>query len=74
MEVLILLIFVSLLLAGAAVGLFVWLAGQRTFEHGDRLELLPLDDGDRRGAHRYTAPPAPDQNDPSERASQREET
>lgn len=44
MEVLILLIFVSLLLAGSAVGLFVWLTRQRTFEHGDRLELLPIEE------------------------------
>ena len=44
MEVLILLIFVSLLLAGSAVGLFAWLTKERTFEHGDRLELLPIDD------------------------------
>jgi cbb3-type cytochrome oxidase maturation protein len=45
-EVLILLIFVSLLLAASAVGLFVWLAKQRTFEHGERLELLPMDTSD----------------------------
>lgn len=43
MEVLILLIFVSLLLAGSAVGLFVWLTREHTFEHGDRLMLLPIE-------------------------------
>ena len=47
MEVLILLVFVSLTLAGSAVGLFVWLTRERTFEHGDRLELLPMDDAER---------------------------
>lgn len=46
MDVLILLIFVSLLLAGSGVGLFVWLTKQRTFEHGERLELLPIDDAE----------------------------
>jgi len=46
-EVLILLVFVSLTLAGSAVGLFVWLTRERTFEHGDRLELLPMDDAER---------------------------
>jgi cbb3-type cytochrome oxidase maturation protein len=44
MEVLVLLVFVSLTLAGSAVGLFAWLARQRTFQHGERLALLPLDD------------------------------
>ncbi len=47
MEVLILLVFVSLTLAGSAVGLFVWLTRERTFEHGERLELLPMDDAER---------------------------
>ena len=44
MEVLTLLVFVSLTLAGSAVGLFVWLTRQKTFEHAERLALLPLDD------------------------------
>lgn len=44
MDVLILLVFVSLTLAGAAIGLFAWLIRQRTFEHSERLELLPIDD------------------------------
>lgn len=44
MEVLILLVFVSLMLAGSAVGLFAWLIRQRTFEHDERLVLLPIDE------------------------------
>lgn len=44
MEVLILLVFVSLVLAGSAIGLFTWLVRQRTFEHVERLELMPIDD------------------------------
>ncbi len=43
MEVLILLIAVSLVLATAAVGFFTWTVIQRTHEHSDRLTLLPLD-------------------------------
>ncbi|MDQ3036659.1 MAG: cbb3-type cytochrome oxidase assembly protein CcoS [Myxococcota bacterium] len=45
MEVLILLVFVSLTLAGSAIGLFTWLIRQKTFEHDERLVLLPIDDG-----------------------------
>lgn len=44
MEVLVLLVFVSLTLAGSAVGLFAWLVRQRTFQHADRLALAPLED------------------------------
>ena len=44
MEVLILTTFVSLVLATAGVGLFVWSARARTFDHADRLALLPLRD------------------------------
>lgn len=44
MEVLILTTFVSLFLAAAGVGLFVWSVRARTFDHADRLALLPLDD------------------------------
>jgi hypothetical protein len=36
--------FVSLMLAAGGVGMFVWLAGARTFDHADRLALLPIDD------------------------------
>ena len=44
MEVLILLVFVSTLLAVGGVGLFVWSVRQGTHEHSDRLALFPLDD------------------------------
>lgn len=44
MEVLILLIFVSLVLAGSAVAFFAWNVRTRNHEHADRLVLLPLDD------------------------------
>ncbi|MBW1761694.1 MAG: cbb3-type cytochrome oxidase assembly protein CcoS [Deltaproteobacteria bacterium] len=44
MEILILLIFVSVILVGAAVAFFVWTVRQGTFDHADRLALLPLDD------------------------------
>jgi cbb3-type cytochrome oxidase maturation protein len=53
-EVLILLIFVSLLLAGSAVALFLWLTKERTFEHADRLELLPIDESERVSANEET--------------------
>jgi cbb3-type cytochrome oxidase maturation protein len=43
-EVLILLVFVSLTLAALAVGMFTWLIGQRTFDHAERLMLLPIDE------------------------------
>jgi cbb3-type cytochrome oxidase maturation protein len=43
-EILILLIFVSLVFVTAAVGLFLWTVRQRTFDHADRLALLPLAD------------------------------
>jgi cbb3-type cytochrome oxidase maturation protein len=44
MEILILLIFVSVMLVGAAVGFFAWTVRQGTFDQVDRLALLPLDD------------------------------
>lgn len=44
MEVLILTTFVSLVLAASGVGLFVWSARARTFDHAERLALLPLRD------------------------------
>lgn len=43
MEVLLLTVFVSLALAGLGVALFVWSARNRTFEHADRLSILPLE-------------------------------
>lgn len=61
MEVLILTTFVSLLLAAAGVGLFVWSVRARTFDHAERLALLPLDDT----PEPPTAPsPAPDSHHP----------
>jgi cbb3-type cytochrome oxidase maturation protein len=44
MDVLLLTVFVSLVLAGLGVGLFVWSAKARTFEHADRLAILPLEE------------------------------
>ena len=44
MNVLILTMFVSLTLAGLGVALFLWSARLRTFEHSDRLSILPLED------------------------------
>lgn len=44
MEILILLIFVSVLLVGSAVAFFAWTVRQGTFDQADRLALLPLDD------------------------------
>ena len=44
MEILILLIFICVLLVGAAVAFFAWTVRQGTFDHADRLALLPLDD------------------------------
>ncbi|MGF1464921.1 MAG: cbb3-type cytochrome oxidase assembly protein CcoS [Sandaracinaceae bacterium] len=52
MEVLIITVSVSLALAAGGVGLFVWSVRQGTFEHSDRLALLPLEDEDA-----TTAPP-----------------
>jgi cbb3-type cytochrome oxidase maturation protein len=42
--VLLLTVFVSLVLAGLGVGLFVWSAKARTFEHSDRRAILPLEE------------------------------
>lgn len=44
MNVLLLTVFVSLVLAALGVGLFVWTARSRTFEHADRLAILPLEE------------------------------
>ena len=46
MEVLILLIFLSVVLVGGAIGLFAWTVRERTFDHSDRLALLPLRDAE----------------------------
>jgi nitrogen fixation-related uncharacterized protein len=44
MDILILQVFVSLLLVVGSVILFLFTCRQRSFEHVDRLALLPLDD------------------------------
>jgi cbb3-type cytochrome oxidase maturation protein len=43
MEVLILLLFIGILLAGCGVAFFAWNLLQRNHEHGARLSLLPLE-------------------------------
>jgi cbb3-type cytochrome oxidase maturation protein len=50
MDVLILLIFISLALVGSAVAFFAWTLRKRTYEHSDRLSLLPLEEGASREA------------------------
>jgi nitrogen fixation-related uncharacterized protein len=47
MEVLILLLFVSLVLVAGAIVLFMKGLYQGDFDHGDRLALLPLEDEER---------------------------
>ena len=47
MEVLVLLIFVSLVLVASAVGFFAWNVRQQAHDHVDRLSLLPLDESER---------------------------
>jgi len=49
MDVLIVLVFVSLVLVAGAVLLFVVSLRQRDFEHSERLSLLPLRDADGAG-------------------------
>ena len=44
MEVVIILVFVSLVLVTAAVAMFIMRVKGGDLEHGDRLALLPLDD------------------------------
>jgi nitrogen fixation-related uncharacterized protein len=43
-DVVIVLVFVSLVLVTAAVVMFIMRVAAGDFEHGDRLSLLPLDD------------------------------
>lgn len=43
MEVLILQVFVSLMLAGGSLILFWFTCRQRDFDHADRLALLPIE-------------------------------
>lgn len=42
MDVLIVLVFVSLVLVSGSIVLFLFTMRQRDFEHGERLSLLPL--------------------------------
>ena len=60
MEVLILTTFVSVFLAAGGVGLFVWSVKARTFDHSDRLAILPLED-----PPNLRQPPAPPPHLPS---------
>lgn len=46
MDILILQVFVSLLLVVGSVILFGFTCRQRSFDHADRLALLPVDDDD----------------------------
>lgn len=46
MEILILLIFISFVLVVLGLGFFAWIVRSKTFEHGERLALLPLSDDD----------------------------
>jgi hypothetical protein len=55
MIILVLQIFVSLVLVGGAVALFVYTVRSRTFEHADRLSLAPLEDD---GPDPASPPPA----------------
>jgi hypothetical protein len=43
MEVLILEVFVSLLLVGGSIALWLYTCRQRDLDHADRLALLPLE-------------------------------
>ncbi len=55
MDVLVLQVFVSLMLVVASLVLFTVACRARTFEHADRLSLLPIDDD---------PPPAPKSDTP----------
>jgi cbb3-type cytochrome oxidase maturation protein len=44
LDALILTMFVSLVLGAGGVAMFAWLVRARTFDHADRLALLPLED------------------------------
>lgn len=46
MEILILTLFVSLTLAIAGIGFFVWSVKQGTLDHSERLALLPIESDD----------------------------
>jgi len=53
-EILIPMVLISLALVAGAIALFVWTVRQRTFDHADRLALLPLEEDE---ASRQAAPP-----------------
>jgi len=57
-EVLILQVFVSLVLVAGSIVLFAHSAGQRDYEHADRLALFPIREDD--------ASPSPPPRDPEE--------
>jgi nitrogen fixation-related uncharacterized protein len=57
MDVVILLVFVGVVLVTAAVGFYVWTVRQGSFDHADRLALLPLDDRERPTEHRHEESP-----------------
>ena len=44
MDVVVILVFISLVLVGAAVAFFISRLRGGDFDHGDRLSLLPLED------------------------------
>lgn len=44
MNVLLLTLFVSLVLAALGGGAFVWTARSRTFDHNDRMAILPFEE------------------------------
>lgn len=50
MDILILLIFISLALVGGAVIFFAWTLSKHTYEHNDRMSILPLEEGASREA------------------------
>lgn len=55
MSVILLQSFVSLMLVAAAVLLFIYVHNAHTFDHSDRLALLPLEDAEPSAS---TPPPA----------------
>jgi len=58
MDVLIVLVFVSIVFVGGAIVLFVVSLNQRDFEHAERLSLLPLSDPSGDGPCAETTPRA----------------
>ncbi|MBL8613848.1 MAG: cytochrome oxidase [Myxococcales bacterium] len=44
MDILIMQVFVSLFLAAGGVGLYLFTCRARTFDHSDRLALLPIEE------------------------------